>query len=111
MSHCLDKSSKHGGSALTKIIFPIDLLASQRASAHLLSSDVGLVCVTVNSSVWEQISESYGIQVSLWPPHAGSLKSGRLLCSQRENIAAAFESRPSRSMALFLLTLQGSTQA
>lgn len=73
MLHCLDKSSKHEDSTQTKIIFPIDLLTSQRASAHFYA---GLVCATVNTSDRDQIFESYGIQVSPSCCLATSLKRG-----------------------------------
>lgn len=50
--------------------FPLtSWLLSGRASSSC-PSDVGLVCVTVNSSGWEQIAKSYGIQVSLPARHA-----------------------------------------
>lgn len=50
--------------------FPLtSWLLSGRASSSR-PSDVGLVCVTVNSSGWEQIAKSYGIQVSLPARHA-----------------------------------------
>lgn len=72
--HCLDKSSKHEGSTETKIIFPIDLLTSQQASAHLCH--VMLVGVYNCKHHQDQISESYGIQVSPGCCLAAPLKRG-----------------------------------